>query len=215
MTEKMNAKQYDYRLLFSAFDANNDGMLAYSEFYIGMKSLLNLSDIILEKLFALMDSNGIGMVNAGQFEDVLDSKAPIKIVRNQNLVEDDFKWQEDTIKGIKKYVRLNQLSPLDAFKFFDQDFDGQISKQDMKTSLEKYVEIPVHKLTDTRVDRLFRLLSFYKTDTLQPSDFHRLFEDINPYLIACKGQTKSKFKSSMGGGLTRLSTFDWKLSAMQ
>lgn len=60
----MKAKQYDYRLLFQGFDTDNDGMLSYSEFCIGMKSLLNLSDRVLEKLYALMDSNGTGMVDA-------------------------------------------------------------------------------------------------------------------------------------------------------
>lgn len=112
-------------------------------------------------------------------------------------------------------MRVNKLTPLQAFQQFDQDFDGFISKQDMRASLEKYVEIPAPKLTETRINRLFRLLSFYKTESLQPSDFDRLFEDVNPYLTAIKGEIKNKFKQSMGGGFTRMSTFDWKLSAIQ
>ena len=43
-------------------------------------------------------------------------------------MEDDFSWQEETIKGIRKFVRLQQMTSADAFRLFDQDFDGQISK---------------------------------------------------------------------------------------
>lgn len=57
-----------------------------------MKSLITLSDMVLEKLYALMDSNGTGMVDEQQFLTALDSKAPVSIVRKVNLVEDDFKW---------------------------------------------------------------------------------------------------------------------------
>jgi hypothetical protein len=57
-----------------------------------MKSLITLTDMVLEKLYALMDSNGTGMVDEQQFSSALDSKAPVIIVRKINLVEDGFKW---------------------------------------------------------------------------------------------------------------------------
>jgi len=54
----------------------------------------------------------------------------------------------------------------------------------MKISLMKYIDIEESKITENRIDRLFKLLSFYKTDELQPSDFDRLLNDVNPYLTA-------------------------------
>lgn len=85
----------------------------------------------------------------------------------------------------------------------------------MKTSLVKFLEIPVEKIDDNRLARLFRLLSFYKTDSLQPSDFDRLLEDVNPFLTACQGSVKANFQKSMGGGYATTSTHDWKFSAIQ
>ena len=46
-------------------------------------------------------------------------------------------------------------------------------------------------MDETRLDRLVRLLSFYKTDELQPSDFDRLLNDVNPFLTAVQGNIKA------------------------
>jgi len=85
----------------------------------------------------------------------------------------------------------------------------------MKASLERYLQIPAEKIDDHRLARLFRLLSFYKADSLQPSDFDRLLVDTNPFLTACQGLVKANFTKSMGGGFTTTSTHDWKFSAIQ
>jgi hypothetical protein len=45
----------------------------------------------------------------------------------------------------------------------------------------------LEKLDDHKMSRLFAVLSFYKTKGLQPSDFDRLLEPINPFLTACQG----------------------------
>jgi hypothetical protein len=58
-------------------------------------------------------------------------------------------------------------------------------------------------------------MSFYKTNTIQQSDFDRLFEDTNPYQHAATGSTSNKFSTSMGGGLASSSTFNWKYAAVQ
>ena len=42
-------------------------MLSYSEFSLGIISLLPISKIILEKMFGLMDVNQIGMVDFEKF----------------------------------------------------------------------------------------------------------------------------------------------------
>lgn len=60
----------------------------------------------------------------------------------------------------------------------------------MQKSLEMYIKIPKHKITAHRIDRLFSLISFYKTESLQPSDFDRLIQDVNPFVIATKGSSK-------------------------
>ena len=199
--------------MFTAFDSDQDGMLTLSEFKNGIATLVTLGGSILDKLFGLMDQNKIGMVNLEQFKSIIEAKVPAQMPKI--VVEDGFQWQQDVMKAMKRFAKTQQLSALDAFRYFDQDFDGLISKSDMKISLTKYLEIPAHKIDDHRLDRLFRLLSFYKSDTLQPSDFDRLLVDQNPYLTACQGQPKAKFKKSMGGALASTSTHDWMFACIQ
>lgn len=85
----------------------------------------------------------------------------------------------------------------------------------MKKGLSEHLEVPKSEITDTRIDRLFKLMSFYKTDSIEQSDFDRLFEDANPYQHAATGSTSTKFASTMRGGLASTSTFDWKYAAIQ
>jgi len=85
----------------------------------------------------------------------------------------------------------------------------------MTLSLQEFLEIKPQEITQIRLDRLFRLLSFYKCDDIQPSDFERLISDNNPYESAATGSTKTSFKSSMGGGFSNTSSLDWKFAAIQ
>jgi hypothetical protein len=63
------------------------------------------------------------------------------------------------------------LTSLEAFRSFDHDFDGLIGRDDMRKSLVNFLKIKPENILDTRLDRLFRVFSFYKTDKIQPSDF--------------------------------------------
>lgn len=103
----------------------------------------------------------------------------------------------------------------EAFKCFDKDFDGFISKTDLKESLTEILEINPKTIIPTKLDRLFRLMDFFKTGLVQVSDFQRLMSDRNPYADSfVKGLSKSMVKS-LGGGLNNTSTFDWKFSVIQ
>ena len=50
---------------------------------------------------------------------------------------------------------------MDVFKSFDIDFDGKVSKSDMVQALSSLIKIPIIEITDIRIDRLFKVLSFY------------------------------------------------------
>lgn len=69
----------------------------------------------------------------------------------------------------------------EAFKCFDKDFDGYISKDDLKWALVNILEVKAEQIYPTKVDRLYRLMDFYKTGKIQPSDFQRIVSNENPY----------------------------------
>ena len=85
----------------------------------------------------------------------------------------------------------------------------------MKASLIQYLDIKPDSITDIKLDRLFRLLSFYKTNEIQTSDFERLLRDQNPYISASKLNTIERFTKSIGGGYINQSTHNWKFAAIQ
>jgi len=70
----------------------------------------------------------------------------------------------------------------------------------MRKSLIKFLRVRPENIANTRLDRLFRIFSFYKTEHIQPSDFQRLIDDVNPFLASATGNSDKTFKSSMGGG---------------
>jgi len=54
----------------------------------------------------------------------------------------------------------------------------------MAISIQKYLKVRPEEILNSRMDRLFRILSFYKTEQIQPSDFERLVNDVSPYVNA-------------------------------
>jgi hypothetical protein len=113
-----------------------------------------------------MDENKIGMVDFEKFNRILRVEAPSQIPGPGDIVEDSFAWQENIANLIRGYVRGSKLTPLEAFRSFDQDFDGLISKEDMAISIQKFLKVRPEEILNSRMDRLFRILSFYKTEQI-------------------------------------------------
>jgi len=80
------------------------------------------------------------------------------------MVNDNFDWQEKIIEKIRNWVKVAKVNSVEAFRSFDKDFNGLISKADMKQSLIDLLDIKPEEITDIKLDRLFKLLSFYKTE---------------------------------------------------
>ena len=189
-------------------DLDKDNMVSYAEFSRGLDEILQLSEPIKEQIYALMDKASIGMINYTQFLDVL---------RLQNIekqaVEDNFDWENGVISQIKAWIATQNITVEEAFKCFDKDFDGFVSKDDLRHSLSEILEINPAMVQPTKLDRLYRLLDFFKTGLIQMSDFQRLVNDENPY--ATTGTVGRMSVSKTLGGLHKVSTFDWKFGAIQ
>lgn len=175
---------------------------------------MTISSSILEKLFSMMDTNEIGMVDYEKFSDILNIET-MNQLHNTQVTSDGFDWQEEIIYQIKKWILDQKLSPLEAFRSFDKSMNGYIGKVSMKESLIEFLGIIPAEITDSKLDRLFKLMSFFKTDLIQQSDFDRLLRDQNPYKTASTGQTANSFNKSLGGGFEITSTNNWKFAAIQ
>lgn len=203
--EALVTKGISFQALFSKLDTNNDEFLTFTEFSENIDSIVKLSPLIKEKLFALMDENNIGMVDYQSFLSVM-KRTPVsaKIVR----VADNFNWETDMIQKIKNWIIDEDITVEEAFKAFDRDFDGFIDIDDLKWILTNIIKAGDKSTINTsQLERLFKLLDFHKVGHIQKCDIQRLVENDNPYLSTGK-VTNAKF-------MVGADTFDWKNNAIQ
>jgi hypothetical protein len=129
----------------------------------------------------------------------------LEVLRLEKLeregIEDSFDWETGIINQIKQWVKKQGLTVEEAFKCFDKDFDGFISKGDLKDSLIEIIEVDPSTIHATKLDRLFRLMDFFKTGMVQVSDFQRLMVDANPYRESMVKSATANMSKSLGGGL--------------
>jgi len=137
---------------------------------------------------------------------------------SNNSMGDNFDWENNVIDKLKRWVATERITVEEAFKCFDKDFDGFVNKSDLRWGLVDVLKIKEEEIYPTKLDRLFRLLDFYKTGKIQPSDFQRLINDENPYSSSGGNRATASanlFRKSLGGSFAQASTFDWKVSAIQ
>jgi Ca2+-binding EF-hand superfamily protein len=61
------------------------GMVNFAQFTRGMSEVITISGPILEKLFNLMDTNQIGMIDFEKFATVLKADTPSRIPKLSNM----------------------------------------------------------------------------------------------------------------------------------
>lgn len=93
----------------------------------------------------------------------------------------------------------------DAFRVLDRDFDGIISKHDLMGFVKEVLKCD-KDITQSRINRLFKLLDFFKRGQLQLIDVRRLLENED-------SPTINDLTITGGRTLVGKSLFDWKLNA--
>jgi len=84
------------REAFNRFDDNKDNFLSFAEFSEGLDKVIVLSGPVKEKLFALMDKQGMGLVDYPNFLEVLQLSTASKGVSSG--VEDNFNWEQEVLQ---------------------------------------------------------------------------------------------------------------------
>lgn len=114
-----------------------------------------------------MDINQIGLVDYDKFFTVLSIEIATNIPNPEKQINDGFEWQESVIRKIREWVINNKLGSVEAFRSYDRDLTGAITKESMRKSLIEFLGIDQSEITQNRMDRLFKMLSFYKQDRIQ------------------------------------------------
>ncbi len=162
-----------------------------------------------------MDKNNIGLVDYPNFLEVIQTSTANR--PRKEGTQDNFEWEEGIIEKIRMWILQERITVEEAFKCFDRDFDGLVNKADLEWAIVHILKVKEEEIFQTKIDRLFRLMDFYKTNNIQLSDMQRIVSNENPYSASSNTRTASSgnFTRSFGGGFAKTSTFDWKLSAIQ
>ena len=157
---------------FKIFDCENLGVLNAKQFSNGLARYVELSEPIKNGLFALMDKLGTGLITQAAF---------LSVIKDTNLApkasNDSWAWETEKIDQVRKWIKSQGISVENAFRAFDSDFDGIISKEDLKSTLVSIFKLPVQECNSSRIDRLYKLIDHFKRNSVQLSDFKLLFED--------------------------------------
>ena len=119
-----------------------------------------------------MDKQKIGMIDFPKFVEVLKD-----IEIDPKPHNDNWSWENDAMNRIRQWITREGLTARDAFKAFDRDFDGKVTKKDLNNALTGLLKYEAKEVTDLRLDRLFKLLDTYKRNRVQLADFCALFQD--------------------------------------
>ena len=181
MSSKINF--YD---AFCSFDTENLGVLSAKQFSDGLSKYIDLSEQVKYGLFALIDKLGTGLITFEAF---------LAVIKDNNLEpkphKDSWNWEGEIIQKIRKWIFSEKISVESAFRAFDIDFDGVISKEDLKTGVIKVLKLHTNECPSNKIDRLYKLMDTFKRNSIQLSDFKLLFEEnASPeWKISAKQQT--------------------------
>ena len=161
---------------FSTFDSENLGVLSAKQFSEGLNKFISLSEQVKNGLFALIDKLGTGLITFESF---------LAVIKDSNIEpkphKDSWTWENETIDRIRNWIQSEGLSVENAFRAFDSDFDGVISKDDLKATLITVLKLQEKDFRSSKLDRLYKLMDTFKRNSIQLSDFKLLFEEnINP-----------------------------------
>ncbi|CAG9315143.1 unnamed protein product [Blepharisma stoltei] len=165
-------KKLSYGDAFKLFDRERNGVLSSKDFSDGLDLLLTLSQPIKDGLFAIMDKQKIGLIDFDAFAAV---------VRDANIeppkTQDSWNWESETLSKLRQWISSENVTIEEAFRAFDKDFDGIISKDDLRYGVLNVLKVKEEECNSNKIDRLYKLLDTYKRNLIQLSDFKTLFEE--------------------------------------
>lgn len=115
------------------------------------------------------------------------------------IINDSFDWQSSIISKLHSYFSSEKLSPADAFRIVDSDFDGFISKSDLKNFLLTALNVRAEETNSSNIDRLFKLLDRFKRGCITKDDFAHFFDGKEDgWMVAAKQQVGLVLSKSFG-----------------
>jgi Ca2+-binding EF-hand superfamily protein len=144
--------------LYKFIDSDRVGLISEKKFSKRLREMIpGLSRLACDQLFGFMDKQNTGLINQASFLEYI-GKSLLKPM--PEVTEDNFDWELAAIKRLREWRKEENVSMEDAFRVIDQDFDGNISKNDLRKFLEEIFKIQVPN--ESKLNRMLRLMDHSK-----------------------------------------------------
>ena len=117
-----------------------------------------------------MDKSCVGYIPYPVFAKCMNKSIMQKEVEGP---EDNFDWEYEILFKIRNWVFKEKLTVEEAFRAIDKDFDGFINKNDIQNYLKDVMKFEDKEITETRLNRLFKLMDQFKRNKVSLEDFRR------------------------------------------
>jgi Ca2+-binding EF-hand superfamily protein len=171
---KLQLKGMSYEDFFNLLDAGHNGFITITDFSEQVEKVMSLSQPAKDGFFAFMDRKQIGLIDLNTF---LRNIGKSIVQKMPELQEDDFDWELEILFKIRNWCKRENLTVEDAFRTFDKDFDGEISKGDIRLFIVDMLKIEEKLITEARLNRLFKLMDQFKRGRITLMDFRRFLEE--------------------------------------
>ena len=74
------------------------------------------------------------------------------------IKDDDFNWELEILFKMRNWQKKENLTIEDAFRTVDRDFDGELSRLDLKLFIIEIFKMEEKLLNEARINRLFKLM---------------------------------------------------------
>ena len=141
--------------LFDVFDSDNDGYINTNDLRRFMNSLNEYpSDKEIQDMIVAIDSTGEGRINLVDFTKVIS---------------------QDTLNKFSHYILLNEFEIQEAFRIFDKNNKGYLTKDDLYIIMNSFTE-----LSRLEVDCMIEeTMKNSVSDKLLYEDFVRLLKSLD------------------------------------
>lgn len=168
----LTQKKMGYQEAFNMFDTEKNGLISCKEFCEGLDRIMEISSPVKTALFNYFDKKNMGLVDFDTFAEIL-KYSDLKSTQTN----DSWDWENGTLEKIRTWIVMEDVSIEEAFRAFDKDFDGIMSKEDLKKALVGVLKLKEQELSPHKIDRIYKLFDVYKRDTVQLADFKCIFEE--------------------------------------
>lgn len=165
--------------IFNVFDINGDGVISLDEFKKICNSLnIPSTDSELELIFGLVDVNRDSTISKTELSRVLSETNYSKInsFQNNRIDRVDTKNNhKDPLDAVIEAIKLSGIDLYNAFKVFDINNDGYISKKEL-TEVFRQMK---YNLKDHEISSLLARIDISGDNRISYLEFRQLFQDSN------------------------------------